>query len=187
MKEKFWIYDFSVLYRNNYYLKFYPHSNMTRTQQLNAITRLCIYLLIIFLIFVEDVTWLYLPIIIIIITIVIHKNEENFQSTCKKPTSDNPYMNYLMSDYTDDDNEQEACDITDENIQSDIKDEYYSDLYRNTSDLFETHNSERQFYTLPNTTLYNDQDSFAKWLFNDVNNCKKDNQECLQHEDIRYV
>ena len=42
----FWLDDLTVLYNNQNYIKFVPTSDMSRIEQLNALTRFCIYLLI---------------------------------------------------------------------------------------------------------------------------------------------
>jgi hypothetical protein len=186
MTEEFWLDNIKVLYEN--YLIFFPNKEMTRNQLLNSITRLSIYLFIFFLLFAEDLNWLYLPIftILIIITLYyINDNKEDYTEKCRNPTKNNPNMNYLMSDYFDENNDKKACDVNDEVIQDQVKDKYYKDLYRNVGDLFETQNSKRQFYTMPSSNLANDQDTFAKWLYNDVNNCKKGGN-CMKYEDIRY-
>ena len=52
--------------------------------------------------------------------------------------------------------------------------------------LYEKKNSERQFYTVPNTTIPNDQKGFAEWLFKTENTCKYDGINCLEYEDEKY-
>ena len=46
-------------------------------------------------------------------------------------------------------------------------------------------NSQRQFYTMPNTTIPNAQDDFAKWLYANPKTCKEDQEFCLRYEDVR--
>ena len=52
--------------------------------------------------------------------------------------------------------------------------------------LFDKKNLERQFYTMPVTTIPNDTIEFGKWLYNTNGNCKYDGTRCLQYEDERY-
>src|SRR6056297_2232591 len=78
-KEKFWLEDFKELYIDNNFLKFFPQYEMTRTEQLNALTRFFIYYFILLLIFGKEQHWLLLPIVGIVVIIIIyniHKNDD---------------------------------------------------------------------------------------------------------------
>ena len=68
----FWIDDPSVLYANDGYLKFFPEFEMTKVEQLNALTRFCIYAIILLLLFYGRTKWLYVPIIGILIIIILY-------------------------------------------------------------------------------------------------------------------
>lgn len=68
--EKIWIDDPSILYNN--YLAFFPEPNMTRIEQLNAVTRLALYSFILIFIFYGQSSWLYVPVIIIIFILVLY-------------------------------------------------------------------------------------------------------------------
>ena len=47
-------------------------------------------------------------------------------------------------------------------------------------------NSQRQFYTLPSTTIPNDPNNdFGKWLYNSSQTCKENQNNCLKTEDVR--
>jgi len=108
------------------------------------------------------------------------------KQACRMPTKDNPFMNPSQDDITIDMGVQPvACNVDDEQIQDKITDCYNEDLYRNVTDLFEKQNSQRQFYTIPQS-LPNDQASFADWCFKNDNICKLDQSKCLRYEDVRY-
>jgi len=47
-------------------------------------------------------------------------------------------------------------------------------------------NKQRQFCTIPSTTIPNDQESFAHWLYASPETCKENQKNCLRYEDIRY-
>lgn len=68
----FWIDNPKLLYSGDNYKKILPENGMTRVEQLNAVTRFCIYFLILLVIFDKNSTWFYIPIIIIIFVIVIY-------------------------------------------------------------------------------------------------------------------
>lgn len=111
---------------------------------------------------------------------------EHEKAICRKPSSDNPFMNPLLNDITvDPELPPVACNADDEEIQDKVVDCFNEDLYRDVGDLFERHNSQRQFYTVPQ--LYpNDQKSFAEWLYKTDNICKVDQSKCLRYEDLRF-
>ena len=50
-KNLFWTNNFKILYNNENYLNFLPNKSMSRFEQLNAITRFCLYLIILCLLF----------------------------------------------------------------------------------------------------------------------------------------
>ena len=67
----FWMDDISVLFKDNEYIKFVPTPVMTRVEQLNAITRFFLYLIILLLIF-DKADSLYIPIIGLIMVIILY-------------------------------------------------------------------------------------------------------------------
>lgn len=207
--EKFWLEDYSVLYKNNNYIKFVPFKSMTKIQQLNAITRFSIYAFLLILIFENESVYLLIPIFLIILTIVLYKtmlkkNAESFDpivkvnppcpdNSCTAPTIDNPFMNFMLSDYTLNPDKPPACTTTLTNpsdkqiIKEEIDLSFNENLYRDVDDLFDKKNSQRQFYTTPSTTNPNDQKAFAEWLYRVPETCKTDQVKCLKYEDLRYT
>jgi hypothetical protein len=209
--EQFWLNNYKVLYDNNNYTKFIPSKSMTKIQQLNALSRFSIYAFILIILFDDDEKWLYIPIFIFILCIILYKlhqyelleiknkNVEQFNNmdeydlsvvsqekkTCTKPTKDNPFMNFLISDYLNDPNKKKAC-VNDKEIQNDINQNFNNDLYQDIDDLFDKKNSQRQFYTMPNTQNPNEQKEFAEWLYKIPETCKTDQETCLKYEDIRF-
>ena len=107
------------------------------------------------------------------------------QNTCKRPTRDNPFMNPNVTDYNNGDSPT-ACNADDEDIQKEIGLNFNKDLYRNVEDLWDKKNSQRQFYTLPSTSIPNNQVDFAKWLYLQPKTCKESQDNCLKYEDIRF-
>jgi hypothetical protein len=208
--NKFWTEDFTILYRNNNYLEFFPTNNMTKIQKLNSITRYSIYILPILYILSENSVWLLIPIIIIILCVFfyniekIDKSPKNLKKNkikrkkiienlgipeiknCQKPTNNNPYMNINTSDINKKPEKIKSCDINDDEIKKDVLEKFNQNLYRNVGDLYGRHTSERQFYTLPVTTIPNNQKGFAEWLYKTDDNCKYNGVNCLKYSDERY-
>lgn len=71
-RNVYWMNDLKILYENKNYIRFFPTKNMTRIEQLNALARFSIYLFIIFIIMDRKDEWLFVPIIIIIMNIVLY-------------------------------------------------------------------------------------------------------------------
>jgi hypothetical protein len=111
-------------------------------------------------------------------------NGEDVTYSCRKPTKDNPFMNPPISDLNTP--SPEACNADDEKIQNSITKAFRRDLYMDIDDVFERMNSQRQFYTVPNTSIPNQQTEFAQWLYRVPQTCKEDQEQCLRYEDLRY-
>lgn len=68
----FWTSDPTILYKNQKYLEFVPMSKMSRIEQLNAITRFCIYFVIMSIILEKSELWIQIPVTIIIFIIILY-------------------------------------------------------------------------------------------------------------------
>jgi hypothetical protein len=69
----FWLDNPSVLYEDNNYLNFIPNKTMKRIEQLNAITRMMIYIMFLLLVLSQSLSWFQYPILVIIFVIVLFK------------------------------------------------------------------------------------------------------------------
>ena len=259
-KYIFWTTDPTILYKNDKYLDFIPTSTMSRIEQLNAITRFCIYFIILAWTTEKSEIWIQIPIIIIIFAYVLFvifeydhaglldevyrtKNvslenftddtneytkysnmdddyvieagvydekgnlnfaeyqsigsnkkkkvkynlnefEEYKKASCRYPTPDNPFMNPTINDFGIE-MPPEACNADDDQIQDKITDAFNDNLFRDVSDVFERQNSQRQYYTVPNSNPP-DTISFAQWLYKPEDICKVDQTKCLRYNDTRY-
>ena len=105
--------------------------------------------------------------------------------SCRKPTPNNPFMNPPISDYNKE-SIPVACNSDDKDINNEINKSFNSGLFLNIDDLFDKMNSQRQFYTVPNTAIPNNQTEFANWLYRAPVTCKEDQEKCLRYEDLRF-
>jgi hypothetical protein len=116
------------------------------------------------------------------------KNDKNVEE-CTLPTLDNPFMNVTMKDMLNIDPKKpgrpKACDITNPEVKQKMDEMFNHNLFKDVNDVFGKMNSQRQFYTMPNTTIPNAQDDFAKWLYLNPKTCKEDQDYCLRYEDVR--
>ncbi len=184
--EGFYVYNYKVLIDN--WFNIIPNKNMSRNELLNSLTRLGLLLIILFYFINSTLSWYIIPIILILVSLFAGLNEKiskkenkliDFKKRCRLPTNNNPYMNVLVNDA---EVNLPACDY-DKNL---VDDKYKFNLYQNSNDIFDKKNLERQFYTMPVTTIPNDTIEFGNWLYNTNGNCKYDGTRCLQYEDERY-
>ena len=119
-------------------------------------------------------------------------DEKNEVKKCTQPTIDNPFMNVTMKDYLNLDpntkttfDRPPACDPNDPVIKKKIEETFSNNLFKDVNDIFGKMNSQRQFYTMPSTTIPNAQNEFAKWLYLNPKTCKEDQDYCNPYEDIR--
>ena len=198
MAEKLWYKDLKGFITQDNFLNFFPTSDMTYNEQINSIVRFTLYLTIILILFKNNYKVLYILLILLLVTYgmsTIKTKENNIEKEtyvkknlakskktnkdCIRPTSDNPFMNVLLTDLNENSNRNnnEACDVDNEQIQEEIMDKFNEKLYRSTGDIFNKDSSDRQFYTMPNTDIVNDQTGFAKWCFDRGPTCKEGNYE----------
>ena len=197
-QDIFWLNDPTILFRNNNYYKFVPTPGMSYTQVLNALTLFFIYLTILFLLIYSDSKCIYVPIIGLVIIIILYyaqrneeknikqQQQENFNDGDKKepyqmPTVDNPMMNITLADLMDNPERPAAYPINNK-----ISEQIDDLLFHDPNDVFNRRQAQRPFYTMPVTTIPNDQTSFAKWLYPLPPTCKENQQQCLRYEDIRF-
>lgn len=99
----------------------------------------------------------------------------------RKPTRDNPMMNLnLLTDtpgmINNNINSKQAIPSFDNICVSDMVNENLSKgLYKDPNDIWGRRNSERQFYTMPNTTINNHEIKLGKWLYETPPTCKEGN------------
>jgi len=77
----------------------------------------------------------------------------------------------------------------DDDIKEQSRVFFNHELFRNVDDLWEKKNSQRQFYTLPNTQIPNNRESFMKWLYTQPKNsiCKQNTGACDRYGDLRQL
>ena len=190
--EKIWYKDMGNFITENNYDKFFPSVTMTYTEKLNSIMRLCIYFSAVLLLIKKDANVLFVPMLAAICTFFLNSNEikknkmefeyltqrnlykdEHTNELCYKPTKQNPFMNILMSDYTQNPNRAKACNLSNGNIKKMASKHFNRDLYRDVGDVFHKNASDRNYMTMPVSTIPNNQDDFLKFTYNINKTCKE--------------
>lgn len=198
--EKFWIEDPSILFKKDNYYRIIPTREMTQNEVFNSLTRLFIYLGILLYLLSRNAGYLLIPISsIVVIVIIYHLNKQERQSSelfeplpkqktkCKEPTLDNPMMNITMGDLMDNPTRGPACRSDDLRIKKKMEKYLSKGTIFGPNDVFDKKHLNRQFYTMPSTTLPNNQTDFARWLYQIPETCKENSNNCVRYEDVRYL
>lgn len=180
MPEQIWFKEPSVLFAPDTWSKFVPTKDMSTAEALNSVVRFSTYFSVLLFLSTGVAGYLMAVPIIMISTILLHnlfpngKTIETFLSKTKEkattrytmPTKENPFMNVLLTEIQDDPNRADAAPTN----RRDVKVEMYkafqntSDLYMDTTDLFDQSQAMRTFHTLQSAKVPNDLDGFKAWL-----------------------
>ena len=113
------------------------------------------------------------------------KKNQSILDKKREPTIDNPFMNPILNDFNTD-NVPYPVNMDDEYIKEKVNLTYNKDLFKDLSDLYDSKNVERQFFTIPGGAIPNDQQKFAEWCYKTPYTCKEDSANCVTFDDIRY-
>jgi len=175
----FWLSEPSVLFNKDTWYQFVPTPNMSVSDSLNAVVRFSVYLSA--LLFITSLNPLYLFFIPLVMLTTVFLNGwfpqakkmvENFASggiptgyvgsERTKPTADNPFMNPQLPDIVDNPNRPPADDITKVDIRDKVNAAFVqtSNIYMDTSDVFEQVQAQRNFHAVP----LDDHEGLLKFL-----------------------
>jgi len=195
--EKFWIENPLILFEK--FCKFNPFSNKSLSENLNAYTRFILILIIVLFSVTKQLNYIYFGVFLIIVIIIIYytlrkdtfqnfdkinnnnnnnNNIDNLLDNSKMPkrhsdyysiTKDpnNPLKNVPITDY---DKKQEFIKSTNSDFDTN---KFVNGKFFRTSDDYIFDKGTRQYYTTANTSVPNDQTSFANWLYGTENICKE--------------
>lgn len=181
--DSFWLKDPSILIKKERLSEFYITTTMSKDEKLNAIVRFFIYSSILATLYLNNPRYLLLIILALIITYFINQNStETFESEDQnkieetvKPTINNPFMNpnvfddpvkFKATKYADNTPESEE-------IKKDIYNKFSYNLYKDVSDVYDSNNGFRQFYTVPDNI--NGHEEFKKFMYGDMRFSAKEN------------
>jgi hypothetical protein len=190
--EQIWYDDPGNMFTYDNYFNVLPTQTMTMEERINALVRFFIYLGVILAIIRADYRYLFFGILTGLVSIVIYEYErkqlarvEKFlekkdldivnNKVCVRSTVDNPFMNPTIMDVTENPTRPAACDVDSERVQATIEKNFEKRLFKDVSDLYGNMASQRQFYTVPNTQIPNDQEGFAQWCYGHGPTCKEGN------------
>jgi hypothetical protein len=163
MSETFWYTDPSVLFNKDSWYKFVPTPQMTVPAALNAVVRFTTYLSV--LLFMTSLQPLYLVLVPVVMGLTVFlsswfpevkKMRESFVSSYvgtseTMPSADNPFMNAPLTDIMDNPARPPAADITRVDVRDKVNKTFAqtSNLYMDTTDVYDLVQSQRNFHTVP--------------------------------------
>jgi hypothetical protein len=81
------------------------------------------------------------------------------------PTARNPFMNVMVDEYKYNPLRPGAASVTDQNVRVTLDDFFRVQWTADPTDVFGRSQSQRQFITMPSTSIPNDVESLRNWLY----------------------
>jgi hypothetical protein len=217
MTTSFWLYNPNILFKSGEISNIWPANNMSFEEKLNAISRLVIILTLLGYLITKNIK-IMLSGFVTLGTIILlffskrsSKKKEGFTNTAiynilkpnyTEPSVVNPAMNVLLTEINDNPNRNEAAPAFIPIVEADINEKTkkfvasnFDDttidqrLFNDLGDSFSFDQSMRAWYPMPNTTIPNDQKSFADYCYGDMLACRDEtNNElaCLRNMPPRW-
>ena len=166
----------------------FPKSEYSSKRKFEAVERLLIYLTILSFLLTGRILTLVVGIISvgfvhIAFKILRKKNKENFEANKREkhaPAPKNPFMNVMLTEYSDNPMRASAMTSTDPVVEGKINNNAFNQHIYNDSRIFKDlgenidfEQSMRQFYTTASTSIPNNQEDFAKFCYGNMNSCKE--------------
>jgi hypothetical protein len=207
--EKIWYEDISVLIDKKKLIKYIPLKSYSKNEKLNAIMRFSLYLSIILSLISMNLNYMFIFIGMAIMTYIIdissnmkeeielEKKVENYSNIkkdkhvkknnikpkkyvkkCHMPNDHNPFMNFMVTDKR---LRKPACKShNNDEINDLVEDKFSIGLYKDINGIYNNENSQREFYTMPNTEAVNRQGELGRWLYHTPKTCKEGNgNQCV--------
>ncbi len=190
---KVWFDDPQQLIKADAALQFWPTSEQTPEDRINAASRFVIYASCLIYIIRRDPRIFVLGATILSVIFVLYRSKmvkETYgytvegEPSCQMPTQDNPMANVLITDFTDAPNRLEACYYPSVKpfVNNYTSGQIPMDGGRSRSPLpkYMRNGVDRQFVSNPVSKIPGDQTAFAEWLYGSKNGpmCKSDTRFC---------
>jgi hypothetical protein len=201
MSEQIWYQDLPKFITSKNFYVMLPTQEMSLEQKLNALLRFFLYLSIVLSLVMVNSKYLFIGILAAILSYVIYQFEQRDRTTaekfledktldivdnklCTRTTVENPFMNPSIVDIKYNPERPAACNIA--SVKDRVEANFKKRVFKDVNDIWGKDFSAREFYTAPSTTIPNDQEGFAKWLYGEPATCKEGNGlECKNN--YRYI
>ena len=200
MNDPLWTENVKILFRNDRLKEFWPCERYSLNENINAVTRFCLYAGVMMSTAKNDYIYVLGALICVIILALFVKpymketnphvvrstNPKYFKMTeekCQKPTKSNPFANALVTDTIDNPEKLQACPY--DEVKTEINDAFMQGFVHDPYDIYNKKHGQRQFYSTANTQIPNDQAKFAQWLYGNANaTCKENGVMCTGRDQV---
>ena len=202
--SSFWLNDPIVLLQKDHIMEMWPSPKMSNNMKLNAITRLVVLLSLLGYIFTMNTRFVIVGALTVAGIVVYHQffekkllkeGLETAANTADKaelgdrtvPTTSNPMMNVLMTDYKDRPNRKPALDnnsktagLINDKVKAQVLQRVPDPrIFRGIDNEENFENSMRSFYTTASSAIPNDQEGYSHFLYKDMISGKEGNAAAL--------
>jgi hypothetical protein len=206
----FWLNDPFVLLQKDHITELWPSLKMSSNGKLNAITRLVLMMSLIGYIVSQNTRFVVVGGLTVAAIVgyylfsekkLLKEGFETAKNTLDLPeqgnhtvpTTSNPLMNVLMTDYKDRPTRKSALKNNDDTanmINEKVKSKVISKvgdarIFRGIDNELDLENSMRNFYTTANTAIPNDQEGFSKFCYADMISGQEGNEAALVKRNVR--
>lgn len=179
MGDQIWFKNPSVLFDRDTWSRFVPTKDMTTSEALNSVVRFAVYFSVILYFASGNGSYLMAIPVVMATTILLQNlfpNGKTIESFVTKeatksenytmPSAANPFMNVLLTDIQDDPERPDAAPTNRRDVKAEVHKSFQktSDIYMDTTDLFDQTQAMRTFHTIQSARVPNDLDGFKKWL-----------------------
>jgi hypothetical protein len=196
MTEQFWIYNPYVLFES--ITNIWPKNGMDFNEKINALSRLIFILTCLGYLFTKNFKIVISGVVTLIILVLYHKKEQpkrkekegfqNFKENINEeinkvftsPSDNNPLMNVNLDEYKLNPERKMAEPSFDEKVEEKINDSALNfidnninnTLIKDLGDANNFENSMRNYYTMPSTTIPNNQKAFSEFCYGSMKSCR---------------
>lgn len=169
--EPMWYEDLAHFMRYEKLDEFFPHAHMCEAARLNALMRLSLYSAVLMCLYNEDPRALLIPVVVGVFTWAARARTQrgddfaDAAAHARRPTAENPFMNPNLVVQREAD--VPAADPTSPDVRAAMDEYYYRRVASDVAGMYGDNGDggARTFYTVPATTIPNEQHEFAQWLY----------------------
>ena len=197
----FWFDDPTVLLKSDEF-SLWPNVHMDANARLNAVTRVVILVSVATFALTRKPRFLFVGAVTVLLLVMYQKNKpkeiEGYAPQNLKehtiPTKENPRMNIQLPELNGNPKRKSALKayhpetkqmITDEVKKMVLANGIDPRVFRGLNNEDDLEQSMRHFYTMPSTTVPNNQEEFGKFCYGDMISAKEGNKEALERNSPR--
>jgi hypothetical protein len=201
----FWVNDPFILLDKAHLHEIWPAASMRQNEKLNALTRLVIVLSLLGYMLTQNTRFVLIGGLTVAAIVAYHlwrpesvlslkEGYENIASENRTvPTTLNPMMNVLLTDYKDKpdrkpalDNSPQTATLINDKVKARISNKVGDPrIFRGMNNELDLEHSMRNFYTTASTTIPNDQEGFSAFCYGDMISGKEGNEAALVRKGAR--